>query len=105
MGRGGNLPPKGRTWVIEADPTTGIVDEDQVAQAIAEAALIVDRLGGVVQIAAHREEIPEEFYGIAGMFATRGLMVKWESYAPAAKRPRTENGQQPAEEPVEAPAG
>lgn len=89
--------------MIEADPQSGIIDEEQIAQAIAEATLIVDRLGGVVKIAAHREEIPEEHYGISGIFATRGLMVRWESYAPAARASQP-NGQ-PAEEPVEAAAG
>lgn len=96
MGRG-DKPPKARTWVIEANPETGILSEDEIALALGEAALIVDRVGGVVQLAAHREEIPEEHYGLAGIYATRGLIVRWESYAPAKR------AEHPPQEPAEGP--
>jgi hypothetical protein len=101
MGRG-DQPPKGRQWILEADSETGF-DDAAVEEALSEAAMILNRVGGVVQIAAHREELPEEIYGQPGVYVTRGLVVQWHSYAPARKAPPPpEPAAEPAEEPVPA---
>lgn len=98
MGRG-NQPPKPRTWVIEAGPE-GYLSEEEIARVIGEASVVVDRVGGVVQIAARREELPKEIYGVEGIYATTGLVCRWESYAPAARR---EEPPAPAPPPEPAP--
>jgi len=77
--------------VIEADET-GELDTEEIAGAIAEAATIVNRVGGVVYIAANRQELPPDSWGVPveGVYATTALVVKWESYAPAAPKPASE---------------
>lgn len=87
-----HLKPRPRLWVIEGDPETGDLDPDEIQAAFAEAAMIVNRVGGVVMIASRREQLPPNSWGVPveGVYGTTALVVKWESYAPAERRPEPE---------------
>lgn len=78
------LKPRPRQWVIEADDT-GELDENEIALALAEAALIVRRVGGVVMVQSLRRQLDPELYG-DNFYVTGALAVRWESYSPAVEK-------------------
>lgn len=84
--------------MIEGDPDTGELSEQEIGFALAEAALIVRRVGGVTMIQSLRRELDPELYG-ENFFVTAALVIRWESYSPAVER------HDPAEQTPEPVAG
>lgn len=90
--------PATRTWVIESPIgddglPIGPADRDAMSELLADIEAVLFTVGGVVHIAADREEI-----GHAGgepVFVTRGYVVQWRSFAPPRRAP-VENGTPPA---------
>lgn len=57
-------------------------DDDALIQEAVNAIWVLKRLGGTVGLIAVREEIAP------GIFETKGIAVRWESYAPARRLPK-----------------
>lgn len=70
-----------RVWVLEAEPDTGRVDQDELAQKMVDAAVVVGTVGGILTIAPHRVPVP----GRRGQFETRSVLFRWHSYVPTAR--------------------
>lgn len=102
MGQQTHLPPKQRKWVVEADEA-GELDQEEILQALVEAATIVHRVGGVVMVGSVRQELPPDSWGVGveGVYGTTHLVLKWESYAPAQRLEQPA----PVEEPEPVAAG
>lgn len=77
--------PNDRNWVIDGDPFA--VSDEELQYALAEATVILSRVGGTIAVVADREEIAP------GMYQTVRYVFKWSSYAPAKR-------QEPVPEPV-----
>jgi hypothetical protein len=68
---------------------------EELNQAALEAAAIVGRAGGIIQIAADRVKLRPEEEGAEPVFYTEGFSFRWFSYAPV----READGEQTVEEP------
>jgi hypothetical protein len=68
-----------RQWVVDADPFA--VEDEDLMHAIAEAAVVLRRVGGAILIVADRVQVAPE------MYETERLIFKWSSYAPAKRQP------------------
>jgi hypothetical protein len=86
----GEVLPFGQPVAVDVD------NRDHAQAVIAEAAMIVDRVGGVVSIGARRREFAP------GLFETTHLVVKWDSYGGPAERLQAVEDE--AEEPEEVAA-
>lgn len=83
-------PPEG--WELDGEPITfPVEDTDALEEAVRAAATVTRFIGGVVQIAAIREEVAPK------IFVPREYVWRWNSYLPPVKQ---ENGA--SAEPVEA---
>ena len=79
------MPASDRTWVIDGDPFV-IEDAGELELELHRCALILERVGGAVIVAAQRQEIAPDHY------VTTGYAFRWSSYAPATRLPVEENG-------------
>jgi hypothetical protein len=80
----GQQTTKDRQWEIDEPFFVDAQDGEDLALALAEAEVILRRIGGAIQIVARREEVAPE------MFATTGYMFAWRSYAPARRQRKPE---------------
>jgi hypothetical protein len=84
-------------WELDGDPVTcPVEDQDALEEAIRAAATVTRFIGGVVQIAAIREEVAPK------IFVPREYVWRWNSFLPPAKAQTVDNG---AAKPVAAEAG
>ena len=81
-----------RTWIIDGDPFT--VDPSELEIELHRCALVLERVGGVVLVAAQRREIAE------GHYITTGYAFRWSSYAPAQRLEAQDNGHEPVTQDV-----
>lgn len=99
-----------RTYEAEAEPfipegfwpgqaVEGATRSDLEALML-DAAVVLDRVGGVFTIMALREELTDTEGNPTGLFASVGFRGKWESFAPARRAPAR---QQEAPGPVAVP--
>ena len=91
------MPASDRTWVIDSDPFA-VEDPHELEIELHRCAMILERVGGAVIIAAMRQEIAD------GHYVTTGYAFRWTSYTPATRMERPDNGHEPLEEPVEEPS-
>jgi hypothetical protein len=84
------MPASDRTWIIDGDPFT--VDPDELPIELHRCAMVLERIGGVVIVAAQRQEIAE------GHYVTTGYAFRWSSYAPAQRLSTEDNGHEPITE-------
>ena len=79
-----------RTWVVEeyVDPDTelpvGFYDREEAHALLADIESVLFTVGGMVSIAAEREQI-DELDG-EPLAVTRRLIVQWQAYSPLQKR-------------------
>lgn len=66
-----------RTWQLDGDPF--LTSPEDLEVELHQAANILARVGGVILIAAQREEIAPDH------FVTTGYAFTWRSYAPARR--------------------
>jgi len=79
------MPASDRTWVLDGDPFA-IEDAQELELELHRCALILERIGGAVIIAAQRQEIAP------GHYVTTGYAFRWSSYAPAQRLEAQDNG-------------
>jgi len=92
------MPASDRTWVIDGDPFA-IEDANELEIELHRCAMILQRIGGAVIIAAQRQEIAP------GHYVTTGFAFRWSSYAPAQRLAPDDNGHEPLDVDVSQPSG
>lgn len=65
-----------RKWVVDAN------DREAAQEAFLEAEVLLFRLGGAITAVAHRMENED------GDFEPVAILVRWDSFAPAERRPK-----------------
>lgn len=86
-----------RTWTVDSDPfVVESHDSGELFASLLEATQILSRIGGVVMIAAVREEVAED------LFQTVRYAFRWNSYAPAKRMDKPQPVPDPDPEPVAA---
>lgn len=78
-----------RSWQIDGDPF--LTTPEELEEEIHSAAVVLSRVGGVVLIAAQREEVAPQHY------VTTGYVFTWRSYAPARRMEPVETEAVPEE--------
>jgi hypothetical protein len=68
----------------------------ELDELLADAAAVLDRIGGTFSVVALRQELIDANHQPTGLYVTIGYRAKWESFAPAQRA-------QPVSTPVEAP--
>lgn len=72
-------PPKDRRWEIDGNPLVAETEEE-LHSAVAEAAQILNRIGGAITVVADRSEISP------GHYVTTRFIFKWSSFVPAKRQ-------------------
>lgn len=85
-----------REWTVLADPETGVLDREEVAQTLVDIEAAGHLLGGVFKIAPARRRVGAEY-------VTVGWLFQWDSLAPAvgAVEPEPEGTPEPVPDFVE----
>lgn len=92
-----NILPDG-FWPGEAIEVPADASRSELEQLLADAAVVLERIGGTFSIVAIRQELTDQHGNPTGLFVPVKYRAKWESFAPALR------AQQPAPPAQEAPA-